>query len=235
MQLKVDENGHAVLQDGKPVYVRDDGSETAFDADHAIKQIRKLSDERDTLRGKASAFEGLDPEAARKAVETVKNLSDKKLIEAGEVQKVIDERLSEASKAYESKLTERDSQIRKLMVTSRFATSSAVKRTTLPPDIAERVFGEAFKVEGDRVVGYLNGQPILSKEKYGEPADFDEALSVIVDAYPGKESILRGTGNSGGGATGGLAVNGGSIDTTANLSPDAKIAKHFERGASGAR
>ena len=101
MQLKVDENGHAVLQDGKPVYVRDDGSETAFDADHAIKQIRKLSDERDTLRGKASAFEGLDPEAARKAVETVKNLSDKKLIEAGEVQKVIDERLSEASKAYE--------------------------------------------------------------------------------------------------------------------------------------
>ena len=31
MKLKIDEQGHAVLQDGKPVYVKDDGAEVAFD------------------------------------------------------------------------------------------------------------------------------------------------------------------------------------------------------------
>lgn len=32
MKLKLDENGYVVVQDGKPVYVHDDGKEVAFDA-----------------------------------------------------------------------------------------------------------------------------------------------------------------------------------------------------------
>ncbi len=39
----------------------------------------------------------------------------------------------------------------------------------------------------------------------GEPASFDEALAIIVQAYPHRDTILKGTGASGSGAQGGGA------------------------------
>lgn len=42
MKLKLDDNGNAVLQDGKPVYVHDDGKEIAFDALQAGKLRHRL-------------------------------------------------------------------------------------------------------------------------------------------------------------------------------------------------
>ena len=45
MKLKLDDAGHAVLKDGAPVYVHDDGKEIAFDASHAFGKIRDLTSE----------------------------------------------------------------------------------------------------------------------------------------------------------------------------------------------
>ena len=39
MKLKFDEQGHVVVQDGKPVYVHDDGKEVPFDAPQALAKI----------------------------------------------------------------------------------------------------------------------------------------------------------------------------------------------------
>ncbi|WVM87992.1 hypothetical protein UMZ34_16740 [Halopseudomonas pachastrellae] len=85
MKLKLDENGNAVLQDGKPVYVHDDGKEVAFDAAGTVATITRLNAEAKTHReGKEAAekalkaFEGIsDPAAAIKALETVSNLDQK--------------------------------------------------------------------------------------------------------------------------------------------------------------
>ena len=68
MKLKLDENGHVVVQDGKPVYVHDDGKEVAFDALQTVATITRLNGEAKTHReakeqfeAQAKAFEGLDP------------------------------------------------------------------------------------------------------------------------------------------------------------------------------
>lgn len=73
MKLKLDENGNAVLQDGKPVYVHDDGKEVAFDAPGTVATITRLNSEAKGHRERAEnaekavkAFEGIDDPAAAK-------------------------------------------------------------------------------------------------------------------------------------------------------------------------
>ena len=110
MKLKLDENGHAVLREGKPVYVHEDGKEVVFDAIDATATINRLNIEaqkhRETnqsLETQVKAFEGIeDPKAAIEALRTVANLDSKKLIDAGEVDQV----KTEISKAYQSQIDE---------------------------------------------------------------------------------------------------------------------------------
>ena len=88
---KLDAEGKIELKDGNPIYVDASGRESVMD----VGAITRLNGEAKTHReakeaaeAKLKAFEGLDPEAARKAVDTVKNIDAKKLIDAGEVEKV---------------------------------------------------------------------------------------------------------------------------------------------------
>ena len=85
MKLKTDASGNAVLQDGKPVYVSDDGAELALDAADLYGQVKRLTGEnRDHRKAKQDAETKLaqyadidDPKAAREALETVKSLEGK--------------------------------------------------------------------------------------------------------------------------------------------------------------
>ena len=82
MKLKTDASGNAVLQDGKPVYVAEDGKELALDAADLYGQVKRLTGEnRDHRKAKEDAETKLaqyadidDPKAAREALETVKSL-----------------------------------------------------------------------------------------------------------------------------------------------------------------
>ena len=67
MKLKLDDKGNVVLQDGKPVYVKDDGSEVAFDAAGTVSTIARLNGEAkgnreraESAEGKLKAFDGID-------------------------------------------------------------------------------------------------------------------------------------------------------------------------------
>src|ERR1700693_5056111 len=102
MKLKLDENGNAVLVDGKPGYVHDDGKEIPFDAARTVDTISRLNKEAQTHREAKEAaegqlktlgeqfkvYEGLDPEASRKALQRAKDIEDGKLIEAGKLDEV---------------------------------------------------------------------------------------------------------------------------------------------------
>ena len=57
MKLKLDDKGNVVLQDGKPVYVHDDGKEVAFDAPTTVATISRLNGEARTNRERAEAAE----------------------------------------------------------------------------------------------------------------------------------------------------------------------------------
>lgn len=214
MKLKFDENNQVVVQDGKPVYVHDDGKEMAFDAPQALAKISALNGEakqhreaKEAAEKKLAAFGDMDAEAAKKALETVKNLDDKKLIDAGEVERV----KAEAKKAYDEQLAaankERDdikTQYHTAMISGEFARSSFIKdKTILPPDIMQAQFGKHFTVneQGTIVATDANGNQIWSRTNPGSAASFDEAIEEIIGGYSHKDSILRGTNATGAGAT----------------------------------
>lgn len=212
MKLKLDANGNVVVQDGRPVYVNDDGSEVAFDAVGTTEAIKRLNGEAkghreraEAAEGKLKAFDGIDASLAAQALDTVSKLDQKKLIDAGEVDKV----RSEITKNWEGKLTESQAQVQALqqqlhgeLIGGSFARSKVIaEKLAIPADLVQAAFGSAFKVENGRIVAYdKQGQVIYSKANPSEHAGFDEALSILVDAYPNKDQILRGSGANGSGA-----------------------------------
>jgi hypothetical protein len=78
MKLKFDDKGAVVVQDGKPVYSMEDGKEVAFDAPATCDTINRLNGEaeqhreqKEAAETKLKAFDCIEPEAARKALDTV--------------------------------------------------------------------------------------------------------------------------------------------------------------------
>lgn len=224
--FKVDDKGALVLQDGKPIYVKTDGSEAVFDYAQTEATIARLNREAQTHREAAEAattklkiFGDLDPVAARTALDTVGKLDAKKLIDAGEVDRV----RNEIKTGYDAQLAERDTalsglqtRLNNVLLSHAFASSKFVtEKTVSPPDMLQATFGPRFKIENDRIVGVgADGHPILSKSRMGENADFDEALSIIVDGYANKNHILKGVNNHGTGNNGGGGNNGGKKTLT---------------------
>lgn len=215
MKLKLDENGHAVVQDGKPVYIHDDGKEVAFDAVGTVATISRLNGEAKSHRERAEnaekslkIFEGItDAEAAKKALETVKNLDAKKLVDAGEVEKVKAEAIKAVEEKYAPVLAERDKLHASLVaekVGGNFARSKLIaEKLAIPADLVQARFGDAFKVEEGNVIGYdKSGNKLFSRSNPGEIAGFDEALEILIEQYPYRDQILKSSGASGGGAQG---------------------------------
>ncbi|GAB2472101.1 hypothetical protein GCM10027082_24520 [Comamonas humi] len=215
MKLKLDDQGHVVVQDGKPVYVKDDNSELAFDVVGTTQTIARLNAEAKSHRERAETaekslkgFEGIsDPAEAIKALQLVANLDAKKLVDAGEIEKV----KAEIGKAYQGQLDEAKGQASKLeqqlyaeMIGGSFARSKfALDKLAIPPDLVQAYFGKAFAIEEGKVVAKdANGNKLYSASNPGELAGFDEALEMLVNQYPGKDHILKGTGASGSGAQG---------------------------------
>lgn len=236
MKVKtVEVNGvtYAELQDGKPVYVHDDGKEVAFDAVTTVATIGRLNSEakghreaKEAAEGKLKAFEGIgDAEAARKALETVANLDSGQLMTAGKVDeikkaavKAAEEQVAAAQKAANERVKELEDKHAKVThelysekVGGAFSRSKFVKeKVNPPPGMLQDSFGKHFKVEDGKTVGYdASGNKIYSRAKPGEIADFDEALEMLIDASPYRDQILLGANQRGSGAresgTGGVS------------------------------
>jgi hypothetical protein len=225
MKLKLNDQGFAFVQDGKPVFVHDDGKEVSFDAPSAVAKITALNAEarghreaKEAAEAKAKAFDGIeDAEAARKALETLKNLDEGKLIQAGKVdeikaaaQRAAQEQVAAASKAHAEELARTKQQLDKLTgdlysekIGGSFNRSKLItEKFAIPADLVQARFGQSFKVEDGKIVAYDQaGNRIFSRARPGEVADFDEALETLVDSYPYREQILKGSGASGGGAS----------------------------------
>jgi hypothetical protein len=262
MKLKLDEKGNVVAQDGRPVYVHDDGKEVAFDAPNTIATISRLNGEAkinreryEAAEGKLKSFDGIaDPEVARKALETIKNIDDKKLVDAGKVEEVRaaavrahEEQSRATAKAHAEEVTRLKTENEKITsnfyaekIGSSFSRSKFFSKDAessfkfaIPPDMVQARFGQQFKIEEGKVVAYDNaGNKIYSRTRPGEIADFDEALETLVEAYPYKDQILKGSVGAGGGAGSGGGVGGKkSISLAAfNALHPKERAKHMEDG-----
>ena len=241
-KLKKDDDGGVVYDGEKPVYIDPDGKELSLDPPQMYGKIIDLGKESKTHRERADAldvtvklFEGIEDVStwkvdADEALETLKNFNEKDWLKADKVEHL----KKEMKDAYEEQETtlkkgfglkteelqgtigKKDIQIRKLMVSNKFATSpyfsGTEPKTNLPPEIAETYFGKNFRVEESAetkelslVAYYNNGDQVLSRQNPGELAEFDEAMSSIFEVYPGKDRLLRakGGGTGAGGGTGG--------------------------------
>ena len=232
MQLKtIEVNGitYAETQDGRPIYIDPDGREVAFDAPSTRATINRLNAEarahriaKEEAEARIKAFEGLDdPEAARKALDTVRNLDAKKLIDAGEIDKVKAEfdaaykrQIKAKEDEYQPVLAERDAlrnQLHQEKLGAAFASSKFIaERLAIPVDLVRARFGGNFTVEDGRLkASGPDGIPIYSRSNPANLADFDEAIEALVDAYPYRDNILKGSGASGSGANGARMGSGG--------------------------
>ena len=249
MKLKtitVDGKIYAEVNDGKPIYVFDDGKESPFDAPGTSATISRLNAEskghreaKEAALSSLKAFEGIsDPALALKALATVKNLDDKRLVDAGEIEKVRAESIKAVEEKYAPIVSKAES-LEKQLVSERiggsFARSKMIaEKLAIPPDMVEARFGNAFKLEGSDVVAYdKSGNKIYSREKPGEVAGFDESLSILIDQYPYRDQILKSSGANGSGAQGG--ANGGKRTVTRaqfdTLDPASKAATAKAAGA----
>lgn len=239
MKLKLDENGNVVVQDGKPVYVYEDGKEVAFDASNTLETIKRLNREaqghreaKEELEGKLKAFGDLDPNKANEALKTLQNLDSKKLVDAGEIERLKAELGESYKNSYEPQINEWKSKaeqatqaLQKELIGGGFARSKFIQeKISVPVDMVQATFGNNFKIEDGRPVAYdHNGQKIYSRSNPSELANFDEALETLVGGYQYRDSILKGNQSQGGGYQGGNGGQGGqktmSRDNFTKLNP----------------
>lgn len=214
--VEVDGKQYAEVLDGKPVFTGDDGKDIAFDAVGTRDTITRLNAEAKSHRTRAeaaesavSAFEGIgDPAAARKALETIANLDQKRLVDAGQVEQANAER----DKAWQARLDEVsgkaqtfEQQLYAEKIGGSFARSQFIaEKMAVPADMVQATFGGNFKIEEGKVIAYdTQGQKIFSRARPGELADFNEALETLISQYPHRDHILKGSGANGGGAPNG--------------------------------
>jgi hypothetical protein len=227
MKLKLDANGNVVLVNGLPVYVHADGREIPFDAPAAMTRISEIQAEakthreaKEALEAKAAAYKDIaDPAAAIAALALVKNIDDKKLVDAGKVEEIkraatsaYEEKLKAAETAGAARAQELEARAKGLeaqlhaeIVGGSFARSKYIAdKIAIPADLLQAKFGSHFAVNaaGKLVAKDGVGNQIFSQIKPGAEPEFDEAIEIIVNGYTNKAQILKGSGSQGSGSQG---------------------------------
>lgn len=225
MKLKtidIDGKQYAQIDSSGKVLYDNNGDEFAFDAAATYGKIKELQHEntsyrksRDELEQKLKSVDGIDPDKYRQAIDSLSKIDQKKLVDAGEVDRVRKEIEESFKSRYEPELNSAREELNKIKnqynsekLANAFNGSAFIRdNLAIPADMARAAFGERFKVEDGKLVAVdQNGGAIYSRKNPGSPADFEEALAQIVDGYQNKNAILKaanhkGTGgdNSGGG------------------------------------
>ena len=210
---KVDADGNLEKDDkGNPIYIANDGKEQSVAGDTISRlngEAKTHREAKEAAEAKLEKYKDLDPVKAAEAIETLKKIDQKTLIDAGEVEKVREE----ISKGFTEQLnaikTENETlkgNLNGMTLETAFAASKFVKeKIGVPAEMFQATFAKNFKVENGKVVPYdQTGNKVYSKKNMGEVASVDEALEIMVEAYPYKDSILKaddqsGSGNEGGG------------------------------------
>jgi len=260
MPWKREADGTLVLVDGSPVRVDHTGHEVVM-ADAAIddtfSKVSQLVSEsmsrKEKIRAmeaKLKVFEGIEnldewKAEAEKSIATLKNMEDKKLIDAGEVEKV----KAEVARAMQSKIDElqrtiqrkdatiqeKENFLHQELIGGRFARSRFInERLAIPSDMVQHRFGSNFKVVDGKVVAFdSNGNEIFSKNKPGELAEFDEAIEIIISNYPYKDSIMKGSNASGAGVHSGGGGGGHHSSHVVNANDPVAFAANIDKIAKG--
>lgn len=233
-KVKLDADGNPVFKNGNIVLLNDKNEEVEFLAPQNLSELhaeaakhRKAAKE---ANEKLAKFEGVDLDEVKELKAFRDNNKDaKEQIEnvRNQITETFQGQIAEKDKI----IADKDGVIRKLSVSTKFAGSEYLKKNTiLPAEIAESYFGSNFDVKEDgSIVPKLNGNELYSRKKAGELASFDEAIEMIIEQSPYKDSIIRDPGQSGSGVTPGDRFPGSTLVNpwkaeTRNVTEQNKIA-----------
>jgi len=197
------------------------------------------------LLERITAFGDLDPVEAKKAIGTVANLEQLDKDKNVEIEKVkagvadsykskiqdIDAKYAQKEQVWQGAIKQKDGVIRNLLIKGAFDRSEFIKeQTILLPDMAYDSFGKFFQVEedGDRVKVFAldrSGEKIFSKAHPGEYAPPEEAIQLIIQGHPQKDSIMR-TRSGGSGAGGNTKMTSSKkakLEALKNMSPSQRL------------
>lgn len=193
---------------------------------------------------KLKPFETIDPTKYMEYEKIVKNLNDQQLLDQKGIdalkttmRQTFDEEKKNVERTYKTQVEQEQAQAKRMkelvekeVLKNKFANATdwfgtEKSRTIYPAEDAHMIFGKNFNVEikDDQTILLAKddaGNTIMSKKNHGEPADFDEAISLLVEARAKKYSILRSTGPGGPQIHGNLDTNGKSIE---ELTPQERI------------
>lgn len=265
LKFYTDEKGVLQMKDGLPIVELEDGTKQEMDVfgtmESLTKKLKASEDEKQrhytdkrTLQEQLENFKGIDPKKAKEALKVIKNLDDKKLLDADGIEAVKKELTMDMTKAFDEKekslksafdeerqawqgeRTMHESLIRHLVIDNRFAMdphfSGQKPKTNLPPSMAAKIFGDNFDVkmvDGKAicVAKHNDGKPVMSKVKIGDPADFSEAIGILIDEHPDKTAILDVGPGGGPGARGN--VGGAEGKKFENMTSKEKIAAGLKK------
>ncbi len=127
----------------------------------------------------------------------------------------------EALKAAHARAEQADARYRQKLIGLEFAGASSLfgdaGKTVLTPEVAESYLGKFVEVQTDEqgtergVVKGLDGHAVLDV-KTGKPASFADAIFEVIQALPTKDRLLRGSGKTGSGSSGGTTSGTQGVD-----------------------
>lgn len=198
------------------------------EAKKAFEARDKAKKEADTLRAKLAEIEQVESERAAKAEEDrLKKSGEWEAVKQTLVQKHTAELESErtARKALETSYTQEKIEAAFLGASDWFGGESA--KTIMTGDMANAYLGKYVSYEDVELAGKtvkaivvrdVDGNLILDGK--GNPARFAEAIGELIQQLPNKDRILRGSGKTGSGNSGGVtSVASGYIDAS-TLTPE---------------
>lgn len=220
---KMTADGKAVeMKDGNPIWVDANGGEQVLAGDTITRlngDAKKLRERAEAAETSLAAFKDIDPVKAKDAITMIDKIDKKKLIDAGEVDRVT----AEIKATFTTQITELQKvnegltgQLDNMRVDSIFDGSEFVKdRVAVPADMFKDSFRRFFKVKDGKIEAYDKaGNRVMSKAKVGDYADASEALEILVEQHPQKDTILKASTESGGGNGGGGGGRGGKRTMT---------------------
>lgn len=245
-----DESGAIKLNEQKqPLVDFGGGRIEPYDLGRNIAKVGELAAERDTFRTQAEQhaqtverYKGVDLDKYRKDQEILAKFTDGQVIEA----KLVEQQIKDA-------LTGKDTEIGQLKETLASIKADAFSKTVKfhfasprvqallspaiqHPDDAMSVLGAWFYEDSQgaiRAKDPRNGNIVRSRRNPGEPADFDEAVEIILDQHPRGQSLRAAPTQQGAGSEkgeGGRTDSGFTI-TRADAKDMAKYQAVRERAA----
>ncbi len=227
-------------EDGK-FHLAVEGVEDVSGLKSALQKEREANKE---LKAKAAAYEGIDPEKAQEALKKLRDIEEKKLIEAGELEKVLENR---------TKIMRQDHQAQVEQLTKRAEAAEADSEKTrklLATAIIERGITDAVNEVGSPRKGAIidiiqRGRQTWRLDENGKPVAFNEDGTTIygkdgklpISMKDWAQNLLEQAPHlfeesRGGGARGSITGGDGTSLTAeelAKLSPAQRLA--FARGS----